>query len=188
MTRETQAENSHVLDDLVEPLNRYFHIPVAGILVGPLRYSPVTPNQVTAVSVVFGLAAAYGFSLGTSPGLVLGGLLLEISLILDCVDGQLARAKNMASDLGRLIDGVGGCKGQGEVHGLGLSVSFMIFGGGKISAASKLGDGDVRVTLPLSEPTRLPGSIHHWWCCPATAFHCQWLMAVCGAEWFTIVH
>ena len=37
-----------------------------------------------------------------------GGLLLELTLILDCVDGQLARAKNMARDLGRLIDGIAG--------------------------------------------------------------------------------
>ena len=35
-------------------------------------------------------------------------MLLELTLILDCVDGQLARAKNMASDWGRLIDGIAG--------------------------------------------------------------------------------
>jgi signal transduction histidine kinase len=33
--------------------------------------------------------------------------------------------------------------------------------GGKISAASKVGEGTtMRVALPLSEPTRLAGSIH----------------------------
>ena len=54
-------------------------------------------------------------------------------------------------------------KEPGKGTGLGLSVSFMILEslGGKISAASKVGEGTtMRVTLPLSEPARLPGSIH----------------------------
>jgi two-component system NtrC family sensor kinase len=53
-------------------------------------------------------------------------------------------------------------KEPGKGTGLGLSVSFMILEslGGKISAASKVGEGTTMlVTLPLSEPIRLPGSI-----------------------------
>lgn len=115
---------SHVLDDLVEPINRYAHVPIAGVLVKPLSHTPITPNQVTLISVLFGLAAAWEFSLGNVEGLLAGGLLFEASLILDCVDGQLARAKNMASDLGRLIDGVGGyIANLGVVVGIGLGFS-----------------------------------------------------------------
>jgi signal transduction histidine kinase len=54
-------------------------------------------------------------------------------------------------------------KEPGKGTGLGLSVSFMILEslGGKISAASKLGEGTtMRVRLPLSAPTRLPGPIN----------------------------
>jgi signal transduction histidine kinase len=54
-------------------------------------------------------------------------------------------------------------KEPGKGTGLGLSVSFMILEslGGKISAASKVGQGTtMRVTLPLSDPNRLRGSIH----------------------------
>ncbi len=54
-------------------------------------------------------------------------------------------------------------KEPGKGTGLGLSVSFMILEslGGKISAASKVGEGTtMRVTLPLRAATRLPGSIH----------------------------
>jgi phosphatidylglycerophosphate synthase len=40
--------------------------------------------------------------------IVIAGVFLEISLILDCADGQLARAKNCATDFGRLLDGIGG--------------------------------------------------------------------------------
>jgi two-component system NtrC family sensor kinase len=53
-------------------------------------------------------------------------------------------------------------KEPGKGTGLGLSVSFMILEslGGKISAASRVGEGTtIRVTLPLSEPTPQPGSI-----------------------------
>jgi signal transduction histidine kinase len=54
-------------------------------------------------------------------------------------------------------------KEPGKGTGLGLSVSFMILEslGGKISAASKVGEGTtMRVTLPLRVATPLPGFIH----------------------------
>ncbi len=121
MKKPKEQTASHVLGDLVEPINRYAHIPMAAILVKPLKHTPITPNQVTLISVLFGLAAAWEFSLGNLKGLVTGGVLFEISLVLDCVDGQLARAKNMASDLGRLIDGIGGyIANLGVVVGIGL--------------------------------------------------------------------
>ncbi len=121
MTNSQKQTTSHVLDDLIEPINRYVHIPLAAILVRPLIHTPVTPNQVTLLSVLFALVAAFGFSQGTLEGLIAGGVLFEFSLILDCVDGQLARAKNMASDLGRLIDGIGGyIANLGVVVGIGF--------------------------------------------------------------------
>lgn len=121
MNNPKEQATSHVLDDLVEPINRYGHVPMATVLVKPLKHTPITPNQVTLVSVLFGLAAAWEFSLGNLQGLIVGGVLFEISLVLDCVDGQLARAKNMASDLGRLIDGIGGyIANLGVVVGIGL--------------------------------------------------------------------
>lgn len=121
VTDSNEQDTSHVLNDLVEPINQYAHVPIAGWLVRPLVHTPFTPNQVTLVSVLFGLAAAWEFSRGNFVGLVTGGILLEFSLILDCVDGQLARAKNMASDMGRLIDGIGGyIANLGVVIGIGL--------------------------------------------------------------------
>jgi len=94
--------------DLVEPVNRYIQDPIAKKIVGFLKNTPVTPNQVTYLSVLMGFASGYAFSFSTPIFLILGGLLLEITLVLDCVDGQLARAKGMASDWGRLIDGIAG--------------------------------------------------------------------------------
>ena len=50
-----------------------------------------------------------------------GGIILEISLILDSVDGELARAKGMASEWGRIVDGIGD-----DVSGMAILVELMI--------------------------------------------------------------
>jgi len=98
----------HSLKELAEPINVHINEPIAKKIVGILKDTFITPNQVTYLSVLVGFASGYSFSQGNSIFSVFGGLLLELTLILDCVDGQLARAKNMASDLGRLIDGIAG--------------------------------------------------------------------------------
>ncbi|MBC8285418.1 MAG: CDP-alcohol phosphatidyltransferase family protein [Nitrospinae bacterium] len=101
-------ETEHALKDLAEPVNIYIHDPIAKRFVAVLKNTFVTPNQVTYLSVLVGFASGYSFSQGSWITSIVGGILLELTLILDCVDGQLARAKNMASDWGRLIDGIAG--------------------------------------------------------------------------------
>lgn len=103
-----EEKMEHALKDLAEPVNIYIHDPIAKRFVAVLKNTIITPNQVTYFSVLIGFASGYSFSQGSWVSSVTGGLLLELTLILDCVDGQLARAKNMASDWGRLIDGIAG--------------------------------------------------------------------------------
>ena len=98
----------HALKELAEPINLHINEPIAKKIVGVLKATFITPNQVTYLSVFVGFASGYSFSQGNSISSIFGGLFLELTLILDCVDGQLARAKNMGSDLGRLIDGIAG--------------------------------------------------------------------------------
>ena len=98
----------HALKELAEPINIHINDPIANRIMGFLKDTFITPNQVTYLSVLVGFASGYSFSQGNSISSIFGGLLLELTLVLDCVDGQLARAKNMASDLGRLIDGIAG--------------------------------------------------------------------------------
>ena len=105
----TSPGNSRPISvSLVEPVNQYIHIPVAAMIVNAIKNTRITPNQLTYASVLCGLASAIAFCQGTGWSIIIAGVFLETSLILDCADGQLARAKNCATDFGRLLDGIGG--------------------------------------------------------------------------------
>ena len=96
------------VNEIIEPVNRYLHNPIAATIVQVIKNTWVTPNQVTYISIFVGLVSAYIFSIGTVQAFFFAGILLEVVLILDCVDGQLARAKECSSDWGRLLDGIAG--------------------------------------------------------------------------------
>ncbi len=95
--------------DVEEPIDYYWHRPLAGLLVTVLLPLPITPNQVTLLSGLFSVLAGCAIALSTigSPWwCTLGGTLLLFSIILDCADGQLARLRGISSPLGRAIDGM----------------------------------------------------------------------------------
>lgn len=64
----------------------------------------LSPNQVSLFSLAVGLSAAACFAVGAWWGLLAGALLLQASLIIDCVDGEVARFTRSFSDLGAWID------------------------------------------------------------------------------------
>jgi phosphatidylglycerophosphate synthase len=102
-----QARINQTRKDLTEPVVRWIQEPAARPLVYAFKETPVTPNQVTVLSALLAIVAAYFFSLGDAHSMIQGGIIFEISLILDSVDGELARAKGMASEWGRIVDGIG---------------------------------------------------------------------------------
>jgi hypothetical protein len=65
-----------------------------------------TPNQVTLVSFAIGLYSAFSFAQGTFWWIFLGAALLQLSIIVDCVDGELARYTRKFSQLGAWLDAV----------------------------------------------------------------------------------
>lgn len=65
------------------------------------------PNVVTVVSVALGLGAAGLVDLGHRWSWALGALLLVMALVLDCVDGELARFRRRFSPFGAWLDAVG---------------------------------------------------------------------------------
>ena len=79
--------------------------PPAALIVYALRDTRVTPNQVTFASLaVAALAGAMLVFWPSYAGLVAAIIVFEISFILDCADGQLARARGQTSRLGHLLD------------------------------------------------------------------------------------
>ena len=68
---------------------------------------PVTPNQITATSILLGLASAQALLMNTPQWDLACGVLLTISYILDNCDGDVARAKKLSSKFGAFLDTFG---------------------------------------------------------------------------------
>ncbi len=66
--------------------------------------TPTTPNQITLLSILIGLAGAWCISLGTGLLQVTGALLFLLHSIVDGCDGEIARIKFMESRLGGILD------------------------------------------------------------------------------------
>ncbi len=64
------------------------------------------PNAITMASLLIGLAAAGCFALGARWSLVIGAVLLQVSLVVDCSDGEVARLTGRFSALGAWLDAV----------------------------------------------------------------------------------
>ena len=91
--------------EVEDPINLWFNRPLAYAFVALVYRTPITPNQVTLLSIAVGVVAAACWWHGTPLAMLWGGILLWVSAILDGADGILARAKQMFSDLGRALDG-----------------------------------------------------------------------------------
>ncbi|WP_437986264.1 CDP-alcohol phosphatidyltransferase family protein [Sorangium sp. So ce117] len=85
--------------------NTYLMRPLAGGVVALLARTAITPNQVTLLNLaVFVAAAALLVALPTAAGGLVAIAVLELSYLLDCADGMLARHKQLASKEGHLFD------------------------------------------------------------------------------------
>lgn len=79
--------------------------PPAAVVVYALANTRITPNQVTFASLGVCAIAGAMFALLTGHAWVfLAALVFELSFVLDCVDGQLARIRQSSSTLGHLLD------------------------------------------------------------------------------------
>ena len=66
--------------------------------------TPITPNQITFLSLVFGLLSAGFYVSGRPDALMWGALFLYGKVFLDNVDGNLARVRGTSSRFGRFLD------------------------------------------------------------------------------------
>jgi hypothetical protein len=85
--------------------NKYVARPLATPIVVALAPGSVTPNQLTLASLfVFAGGIAALLALPGHLGLVIGVAIIELSYVLDCADGQLARLRGTSSPVGAHLD------------------------------------------------------------------------------------
>lgn len=69
-----------------------------------LSKTPITPNQVSFISITSSAIAGIFFSLGEWKYSAIGYLFLQLTLLMDHVDGNLARYTNKSSVFGNWVD------------------------------------------------------------------------------------
>lgn len=83
------------------------------------------PDEITLVSVIFGVLTGLFFAVGDRWALVTGGIVYYLAALLDSVDGKLARALNMSSVRGGMVDVMAGSAARASAS-LGL-VTYVVF-------------------------------------------------------------
>lgn len=102
---QNELNNNKVASGRVDGLlAALFYRKISRIITSKLVSTPLTPNQVTVMSIVLGLLSSALIAAGNYPLEILGVIVLQISLLLDVVDGDLARAKDMKSAWGHNLD------------------------------------------------------------------------------------
>ncbi len=91
--------------DTEEHLDYFIFRPLASYIVRTTVSTSITPNQLTIISLILGIFTGFCFYSFEPVSLFIGIMLLFISNVFDCADGQLARARGTGSMAGRIFDG-----------------------------------------------------------------------------------
>jgi len=92
--------------EVEELFDLYFYRPLAFLLVKAIYSTNITPNQLTVISMIFGVLGGICYSFGTHKAFMFGAVLYLLYNVVDCSDGQLARLKKNGTTIGRILDGV----------------------------------------------------------------------------------
>ena len=119
-----------------DPFDVFVYDPIAIRLTGLFIKMKWTPNAVTLLSLVFGVAGAVCLYPKEVPINLLGIALIIFAAILDCSDGQVARLSHTGTPFGRFLDGAVdmanylaiyialGCRLTGETVSISQTVTF----------------------------------------------------------------
>lgn len=91
--------------DVEEPIDVFVHRPLGFIVAKLSFHTPITPNLITLLSIAAGVAAGAMIYWPGPYHMPIAGLLIFLSAVLDCADGQLARMRKSFSAFGRALDG-----------------------------------------------------------------------------------
>lgn len=71
---------------------------------GAVDVAWITPNRITAASFLFAVVATIGIIIGGTGCFIAAAILIHLSHILDCMDGQMARYRKVSSPVGSYYD------------------------------------------------------------------------------------
>jgi len=91
--------------EVEEPIDVWVHRPIAHLIARACFPLPISPDAITALSILAGIASGVALVVDFPFHLPASGLLLFCSAVLDCADGQLARMRGTSSVFGRMLDG-----------------------------------------------------------------------------------
>ncbi|MDR2056897.1 MAG: CDP-alcohol phosphatidyltransferase family protein [Dysgonamonadaceae bacterium] len=102
--------------DTEEWFDLYFYRPIGYQWALLFQQLKITPNQVTFMAIIIGIAAGICFYFANVWVNLLGIFLLVWANSYDSADGQLARMTNQKSNLGRILDGACGDFWFGSIY------------------------------------------------------------------------
>lgn len=119
--------------------------------------APVSPNQLTVAMIVVGVAAAAVVVVPGVAAAVAAAALIQAYLLLDCVDGELARWRRTTSNQGVYLDRLGHYTVEAALGvGLGLRAGGLGWEGLAIGATAALGIVFGKLESDLVEVARGP--------------------------------
>jgi phosphatidylglycerophosphate synthase len=115
------AEVDRLTDLMVDPANGLYRYRVAKLILPLALKTPVTPNQITWFHMALGPVSAYFVARGSTRDLVTAVAISECRMILDCLDGLVARARGTSSSYGRALDEIADTVAYvGFLYGMGF--------------------------------------------------------------------
>ncbi|MBA7580200.1 nucleotidyl transferase [Candidatus Atribacteria bacterium 1244-E10-H5-B2] len=88
------------------PVSRHLNRPISIQISKYLLKGRITPNQISFLSFILSVIGAIFFFLGGYVNLLIGGVLAQVSSIVDGCDGEIARLKFQTSEFGGWYDAV----------------------------------------------------------------------------------
>ena len=85
-------------------VDRNFNRPVGRIMSKALIHTPVSPNAISVTATTIGVLAAWCFTHGEAHLMILGAVFLQLSAVIDCVDGDIARILHKETKAGKWLD------------------------------------------------------------------------------------
>ncbi|MBI3032834.1 CDP-alcohol phosphatidyltransferase family protein [Candidatus Woesearchaeota archaeon] len=85
----------------------YYYRRISRYITWVLVHTSVTPNQVTFAEIFTGILASVFLAFPDYTLNIIGAILLQLWFTIDCVDGEIARFRNLSSQRGGYLDGMG---------------------------------------------------------------------------------